>query len=200
MHNPIATIEMEDGAIMAVELFYKIAPNTVANFAELANSGFYDGTVFHRIINGFMIQGGGPDDTGIGGPGYSIRGEFSSNGFDNQLLHQPGVISMARTNDPNSAGCQFFIVVGDASHLDGQYAAFGKLVDDISLSIALDIAKVATPRTEISRGKTGSVTNKAGKRITFHQGNLDAPIDPVVIKQIRVDTFGEKFETEKIMK
>ena len=123
------TITMENGGVMKGELYEDIAPETVANFEKLAKSGFYDGLTFHRIIPGFMIQGGDPNGTGTGGPGWTIRGEFSANGFRNDLKHTEGVLSMARTMDPNSAGSQFFIMVADAPHLDGQYAAFGKITE-----------------------------------------------------------------------
>ena len=125
MANPIVTIEMENGDIIKAELYPDIAPNTVNNFISLVKKGFYDGVIFHRVIPGFMIQGGDPKGTGVGGPGYSIRGEFSSNGFKNDLKHSRGVLSMARTMAPNSAGSQFFIMHADAPHLDDQYAAFG---------------------------------------------------------------------------
>ncbi|MEG0272065.1 MAG: peptidylprolyl isomerase [Hydrogenoanaerobacterium sp.] len=131
MKNPIVTIEMENGATMKAELYPDIAPNTVKNFVTLAKRGFYDGLIFHRVIPGFMIQGGDPQGTGMGGPGYSIAGEFSGNGFNNELLHTKGVLSMARAQNPNSAGSQFFIMVDDAPFLDGQYAAFGKITDGI---------------------------------------------------------------------
>ena len=129
MKHPIVTITMEDGGIMKVELYPEIAPTTVNNFLDLVKKGFYDGIIFHRVIEGFMIQGGCPDGTGMGGPGYSIPGEFSSNGFKNDLKHTRGVLSMARSMNPNSAGSQFFIMVEDAPHLDGQYAAFGKVTE-----------------------------------------------------------------------
>lgn len=128
VENPVVTIEMENGAKIEIELYPDIAPNTVNNFVSLVRKGFYDGTIFHRVIPGFMVQGGDPTGTGTGGPGYSIRGEFASNGFANSLKHTRGVISMARTGMPNSAGSQFFIMVADSPHLDGQYAAFGKVV------------------------------------------------------------------------
>lgn len=131
MKNPIITIEMENGNKMKIELYPDVAPNTVRNFISLACSGFYNGTVFHRVIPGFMIQGGDPEGTGMGGPGYSIRGEFSSNGFKNELKHERGVVSMARAQRPNSAGSQFFIMVEDSPHLDGQYASFGRVVEGI---------------------------------------------------------------------
>lgn len=131
MQNPIVTIEMENGDVIKAELYPDVAPNTVNNFISLVKKGFYNGIIFHRVIPGFMIQGGDPNGVGIGGPGYSIKGEFRSNGFDNFLRHTKGVLSMARTNMPNSAGSQFFIMVADAPHLDGQYAAFGKVIEGI---------------------------------------------------------------------
>ena len=132
MNEPIVTIELENGQVMRGELYPEKAPNTVRNFVALANSGYYDGLTFHRVIPGFMIQGGCPDGTGMGGPGYAIRGEFSGNGFEkNDIKHTLGVLSMARSMDPDSAGSQFFIMVDDAPHLDGQYAAFGKVVEGI---------------------------------------------------------------------
>ena len=140
MANPIVTIEMESGAVMSGELYPEIAPNTVNNFIALANSGFYDGVVFRRVIPGFMIQGGDPDGNGTGGPGYEIKGEFSANGFKNDLKHTLGVLSMARTMIPDSAGSQFFIMVADAPHLDGQYAAFGKITENAQA--AVDISRV----------------------------------------------------------
>lgn len=127
----IAKIEMKNGEIMKAELYPEIAPKSVANFIELAEKGFYDGVIFHRIIPGFMIQGGDPTGTGTGGPGYTIEGEFSSNGFENNLTHERGVLSMARSMSPNSAGSQFFVMVADSKHLDGQYAAFGKIIEGI---------------------------------------------------------------------
>ena len=123
--NPVVTIEMENGGIIKAELYPEIAPNTVNNFISLIKKGFYDGVIFHRVIPGFMIQGGDPDGTGMGGPGYSIKGEFTGNGFKNELKHKRGVLSMARTMMPNSAGSQFFIMHADAKHLDNQYASFG---------------------------------------------------------------------------
>ena len=131
MSNPIVTIEMEDGGIMKAELYPEIAPNTVNNFISLVKKGFYDGVIFHRVIPGFMIQGGDPKGVGTGGPGYTIHGEFSGNGFKNDLKHDRGVLSMARTMAPNSAGSQFFIMHEDSPHLDGQYAAFGKVTEGI---------------------------------------------------------------------
>lgn len=164
MANPIVTIEMEDGKVMRGELYPEIAPNTVNNFIALANSGFYDGLVFHRVIPGFMIQGGDPDGNGTGGPGYEIKGEFSANGFQNDLKHTLGVLSMARTMIPDSAGSQFFLMVADAPHLDGQYAAFGKITENAQA--AIDISRV--------------------NRSMFN----DMPKKPQVIKSIRVDTLG----------
>ena len=157
--NPIVTIEMENGDVIKAELYPEIAPNTVNNFISLINKGFYDGVIFHRVIPGFMIQGGDPKGIGSGGPGYCIRGEFKANGFDNSLLHSRGVLSMARTMAPNSAGSQFFIMHEDAPHLDGDYAAFGHVVN--GMDVVDEIA--ATP------------TNYA-----------DKPLAPQVIKTIRV--------------
>ena len=127
--NPVVTIEMENGSVIKAELYPQIAPNTVNNFISLVKKGFYDGVIFHRVISGFMLQGGDPDGTGMGGPGYSIKGEFTQNGFQNDLKHEPGVLSMARTMMPNSAGSQFFIMHEAAPHLDGAYAAFGKVTE-----------------------------------------------------------------------
>ena len=142
MANPIVTIEMENGKKMKIELYPEVAPITVSNFVSLVKKGFYDGIIFHRVIKGFMIQGGDPNGRGDGGPGYSIKGEFNSNGFKNDLKHTRGVISMARTMDPNSAGSQFFIMHKDAPHLDGEYAAFGKVIEGIE--VVDEIAKVRT--------------------------------------------------------
>ena len=133
MANPIVTITMTDGSVMKAELYPEVAPNTVNNFISLVKKGFYDGLVFHRVIRGFMIQGGDPQGTGMGGPGYSIKGEFTYNGFSNDLKHTPGVLSMARAMDPNSAGSQFFIMHETSPHLDGQYAAFGKVTSGIEI-------------------------------------------------------------------
>jgi peptidyl-prolyl cis-trans isomerase B (cyclophilin B) len=154
------TIEMENGGVMSGELYDDIAPITVENFEKLAKEGFYDGLTFHRVIPGFMIQGGCPDGTGMGGPGYTIKGEFRSNGVENNLKHTEGVLSMARTMVPDSAGSQFFIMVADAPHLDGEYAAFGKIIE--GLDVAQDIVKVETDP-------------------------MDKPITPVVIKTITVE-------------
>ena len=139
--NPVVTITMEHGGVIKAELYPETAPNTVRNFIHLAQSGFYDGLIFHRVIPGFMIQGGCPDGTGTGGPGYSIRGEFSENGFQNPLKHDRGVLSMARTNMPNSAGSQFFIMVEQAPYLDGKYAAFGKVLEGMDVADAIVMAK-----------------------------------------------------------
>ena len=158
MANPIVTITMDNGDVMKAELYPEIAPNTVNNFISLVKKGFYDGLIFHRVINGFMIQGGCPDGTGMGGPGYSIKGEFTQNRFKNDLKHTAGVLSMARAMHPNSAGSQFFIMHKDAPHLDGAYAAFGKITE--GLDIVDQIANVPT---------------------NFQ----DCPTTPVVIKTIR---------------
>ena len=137
MSNPIVTIEMENGGVIRAELYPEVAPNTVRNFVSLVQKGFYDGTIFHRVIPGFMIQGGDPEGTGMGGPGYEIRGEFTANGFQNDLLHTRGVLSMARAMHPDSAGSQFFIMVEPAPHLDGQYAAFGKVIEGLDVADAI---------------------------------------------------------------
>ena len=146
MANPIITIQMKNGGIMKAELYPEIAPETVKNFVDLAAKGFYNGLIFHRVIPGFMIQGGDPQGTGMGGPGYTIKGEFSANGFKNDLKHTRGVLSMARAMDPNSAGSQFFIMHEDSPHLDGQYAAFGKLIEGIE--VVDEIASVRTDYNE----------------------------------------------------
>jgi len=143
MANPIITIQMKSGGIMKAELYPEIAPETVKNFVDLAAKGFYNGLIFHRVIPGFMIQGGDPQGTGMGGPGYTIKGEFSANGFKNDLKHTRGVLSMARAMDPNSAGSQFFIMHEDSPHLDGQYAAFGKLIEGIEV-----VDEIASVRTD----------------------------------------------------
>lgn len=168
MVKPIVTITMDDGGVITLELYPNIAPETVNNFVSLVNKGFYDGLSFHRIIPGFMIQGGDPLGNGTGGPGYSIKGEFKSNGFKNDLRHERGVISMARAMDPNSAGSQFFIMHADAPHLDGSYAAFGKVIDGMGV-----VDSIASVRTNMFN---------------------DAPVTPVVIKSITVDTKGEEFK------
>ena len=140
--NPVITFEMEAGGIIKVELYPEIAPNTVKNFISLVQKKYYDGLIFHRVIKGFMIQGGDPEGTGMGGPGYSIKGEFKLNGFDNDLRHSAGVISMARSQMPNSAGSQFFIMHKDSPHLDGSYAAFGKVVE--GMDVVNEIADTQT--------------------------------------------------------
>lgn len=150
--NPIATITMATGEKIVVELEPKTAPNTVANFIALANDGFYDGLIFHRVIEGFMIQGGDPEGTGMGGPGYSIAGEFTDNGFENNLKHTRGVISMARSGDPNSAGSQFFIMHEDESNLDNQYASFGKVIEGIEV-----VDRIATTEVNGEKPKTDEV-------------------------------------------
>ena len=169
--HPVATITMEDGGVIVLELVPETAPNTVANFVELANSGYYDGLIFHRVIAGFMIQGGDPTGTGMGGPGYSIKGEFSANGFENTLSHKRGVISMARSSMPDSAGSQFFIMHQDGNFLDGQYAAFGYVTSGMEV-----VDAIATTKT----------------------GANDRPVEQQKIGTIRVETFGESYTAEKI--
>ena len=171
MSNPIVTIEMENGGVIKAELYPEIAPNTVANFVTLVQSGFYDGLIFHRVIPGFMIQGGDPTGTGMGGPGYSIKGEFARNGFrQNNLRHSRGVLSMARSMMPNSAGSQFFIMHANAPHLDGDYAAFGKVTDGMDVVDA--IAQTPT-------------------------GAQDRPVQEQKIRTATVETFGESYAVEK---
>lgn len=164
--NPIVTIEMESGDMIKIELYPEKAPNTVNNFISLVNKGFYDGLIFHRVINGFMIQGGCPDGIGSGGPGYGIDGEFLINGFENDLKHSAGVISMARAQNPNSAGSQFFIMHKDSTHLDGQYAAFGKVTEGMDV-----VDAIAETKTNFS----------------------DKPLSDQVMKKVTVDTFGETY-------
>lgn len=149
-------IEMENGDIMRGELYPEIAPETVENFIKLVEDGFYDGLIFHRVIPGFMIQGGCPQGTGTGGPGYSIKGEFAANGFKNDLKHERGILSMARAMDPNSAGSQFFIMVANAPHLDGQYAAFGKITEGMEVADAI----VAQPRNMMDKPDKPQVMKK----------------------------------------
>ncbi|MCR4708168.1 MAG: peptidylprolyl isomerase [Clostridiales bacterium] len=163
--NPVFTIEMQDGGVIKGELYPEIAPESVGNFIALANSGFYDGLIFHRVIPGFMIQGGDPMGTGMGGPGYSIRGEFAANGVPNTLRHTRGILSMARSRMPDSAGSQFFIMVEDAPHLDGQYAAFGKVTEGMECADAI----VSVPRDRY----------------------MDRPYEDQKIKSIRVEAEGE---------
>ena len=172
--NPIATITLENGKSVTLELYPDKAPNTVNNFISLANSGFYDGLCFHRVIPGFMIQGGDPAGSGMGGPGYSIAGEFRMNGFAaNDLKHARGVISMARSMMPDSAGSQFFIMHENSSHLDGQYAAFGKVTDGMD-----------------------AIDEIAGVRTDHH----DKPVQPQIMKSIRVETFGVEYPEPKKVK
>ncbi len=173
MTLPIVTFELENGDIMKAELYPEIANNTVRNFISLINKGFYDGKIFHRVIKGFMIQGGCPDGTGMGGPGYSIKGEFDMNGFKNDLKHTEGVLSMARAMNPNSAGSQFFIMHRTSPHLDGQYAAFGKIIEGLDV-----VDKIANSKTD----------------------HMDRPKTEVRLKKVTVDTFGVNYEEpEKIM-
>ena len=170
--NPVVTFEMEDGGIMKAELYPELAPNTVNNFISLVSKGFYDGLIFHRVIPGFMIQGGDPMGNGMGGPDYSIRGEFKANGFDNPLLHTRGVLSMARSMMPNSAGSQFFVMHEDAPHLDGQYAAFGKVIEGIEV-----VDQICRVRTDYN----------------------DKPRIPQVMKKVTVDCLGMEYpEPEKV--
>lgn len=166
MANPIVTIEMESGDKIQIELYPDIAPNTVNNFISLVKKGYYDGLIFHRVINGFMIQGGCPDGTGMGDPGYSIKGEFSMNHFDNTLKHSAGVISMARSQMPNSGGSQFFLMHKDSPHLDGSYAGFGKVTEGMDI-----VNKIADTKTDYS----------------------DRPLDPQVMKTVTVELFGEDY-------
>lgn len=171
MTNPVVTITMTNGDVMKAELYPEIAPNTVNNFISLVQKGFYDGLIFHRVISGFMIQGGDPQGTGMGGPGYSIKGEFAMNGVRNDLKHTRGVLSMARSMRPNSAGSQFFIMHANAPHLDGQYAAFGKVVEGLDV-----VDKIASVRT----------------------GWQDKPVEEQKIQSMTVELFGETYpEPEK---
>ena len=165
--NPIVTFTMENGDTMKAELYPEVAPNTVNNFISLVKKGFYDGLIFHRIISGFMVQGGDPDGTGMGGPGYSIKGEFSYNGVDNNLKHSRGVLSMARAQHPDSAGSQFFIMHANAPHLDGQYAAFGKLIEGEDV-----LDSIASVDTDWN----------------------DRPRKPQVMKTVTVETFGVDYD------
>ncbi len=170
--NPIVTIEMENGGIIRAELYPDVAPNSVNNFISLVNKGFYNGIIFHRCISGFMIQGGCPQGTGMGGPGYSIRGEFTSNGFQNDLKHDRGVLSMARTMMPNSAGSQFFIMHENSPHLNGQYAAFGKVIEGMDVVVA-----IANSRTDLN----------------------DRPTEDQRMRSVTVETFGVDYpEPEKV--
>ena len=166
MANPIVTITMENGDVMKAELYPEIAPNTVNNFIDLVQKGFYDGLIFHRVIPGFMIQGGCPNGNGMGGPGYSIKGEFSQNGFANNLKHTPGVLSMARAMHPDSAGSQFFIMHKTSPHLDGAYAAFGKVTEGLEI-----VDKIPSTPTDFR----------------------DMPLEPQKIRTITVETFGKEY-------
>ena len=169
--NPIVTITMENGDVIKAELYPEIAPNTVNNFISLVKKGFYDGVIFHRVISGFMLQGGAPAGTGMGGPGYSIKGEFAQNGFNNSLKHEAGVLSMARAMHPDSAGSQFFIMHKAAPHLDGAYAAFGKITEGMDV-----VNKIAETDTDYS----------------------DRPLDEQKIQSMTVETFGVDYpEPEK---
>lgn len=170
--NPIVTIEMQNGDIIKIELYPEIAPNTVNNFISLVNNGFYSGLKFHRVIRGFMIQGGDPEGTGMGGPGYGIKGEFSYNNFENNLKHAAGVISMARSQRPNSAGSQFFIMHKDSPHLDGSYAAFGQVIEGMDV-----VNNIAETKTDYA----------------------DAPLETQIMKTVTVDTFSVTYpEPEKL--
>ena len=170
MSNPVVTIKMTDGGVIKAELYPEIAPNSVNNFISLINKGFYNGLIFHRVIPGFMIQGGCPNGNGMGGPGYCIPGEFSANGFKNDLHHARGVLSMARAQDPDSAGSQFFIMHDDAAYLDGQYAAFGKVIEGMDV-----VDKIANTKT----------------------GWSDKPLTPQVINKMTVDTQGVDYPQPK---
>ena len=171
--NPIVTITMENDKKIVIELEPKTAPNTVANFISLVEDGFYDGLIFHRIIPGFMIQGGDPDGTGMGGPDYAIKGEFTSNGFDNTLTHERGVISMARSQDPDSAGSQFFIMTEQATHLDGDYAAFGKVTEGMET---------------------------VDEIVAADRGNNDKPLEDQKMKTVEVDTKGFDYPEPVVQK
>ena len=170
--NPIVTFEMENGDIIKAELYPEVAPNTVNNFISLINDGFYDGLIFHRVIKGFMIQGGDPEGTGMGGPGYGIKGEFKSNGFENNLAHEASVLSMARSMMPDSAGSQFFIMHKNSPHLDGDYAGFGKVIEGMDI-----VDRIADTKTDMS----------------------DRPVDEQKIKKVIVDTFGKDYPEQEKM-
>lgn len=172
MKNPIITMTMKNGGVIKAELYPEVAPNTVRNFVDLINRGFYDGLIFHRVIPGFMIQGGCPEGSGMGGPGYSIKGEFTANGFENTLKHSKGVLSMARAMHPDSAGSQFFIMVADAPHLDGQYASFGKVIEGMEVA-----DKIVSQKTDMS----------------------DRPYEDQVIKSVTVDMQGEQIGEPEII-
>ena len=170
--NPVVTFQMKDGGVIKAELYPEIAPNTVNNFISLVKRGFYDGLIFHRVIPGFMIQGGDPQGTGMGGPGYSIKGEFIMNNFNNELLHKRGVLSMARSQSPNSAGSQFFIMVDDAPHLNAQYASFGQVIEGME---AVD------------------------KIVAAQRDYNDRPLENQIMEKVTVETFGVDYpEPEKV--
>ena len=170
--NPIVTITMEDGSVIKAELYPEIAPNPVNNFISLIKKGFYDGVIFHRVINGFMLQGGDPEGTGMGGPGYEIKGEFSSNGFKNDLKHTPGVLSMARTMIPDSGGSQFFIMHKTSPHLDGDYAGFGKVTEGMEV-----VNRIAETETDFQ----------------------DRPLTPQVMQTVTVECFGVEYPEPEVM-
>ena len=170
--NPVVTITMANGDVMKAELYPEIAPNTVNNFISLINHNFYDGVIFHRVIKGFMLQGGDPDGNGTGGPGYEIKGEFSNNGFKNDLKHTPGVLSMARTMIPDSAGSQFFIMHKDAPHLDGEYAAFGKIIEGMDV-----VNKIAEMPTD----------------------QMDRPLEDQIMETVTVEAFGVDYPEPETM-
>ncbi len=173
MANPIVTFEMEDGKVFKAELYPEVAPNTVNNFLSLVKKGFYDGVIFHRVIAGFMIQGGDPKGIGVGGPGYCIKGEFSANGVKNDLKHQRGVLSMARTQVPDSAGSQFFVMHADADYLDGQYAAFGKVIEGMDV-----IDAIASVRTDF---RDKPLKEQKMKKVTAETFGVEYP-EPVIIR------------------
>lgn len=173
MENPVVTIEMENGDVMKAELYPEVAPNTVRNFINLVQKGFYDGLIFHRVIPNFMIQGGCPEGVGVGGPGYAIKGEFADNGFANDLKHTRGVLSMARSRIPDSAGSQFFIMVADSPHLDGQYAAFGKVIEGMEA---------------------------ADKIVSAERNFQDRPFEDQVMRKVSVDTKGVTYEEPEKVK
>ena len=170
--NPVVKFEFENGDIIKAELYPEMAPNTVKNFISLINKNYYDDKIFHRVIKGFMIQGGCPNGNGMGGPGYSIKGEFNSNGFNNELKHTEGVLSMARSMSPDSAGSQFFIMHQKSPHLDGQYAAFGKVIEGMDA-----VNKIAATKTD----------------------RMDRPVSEVKLNKVTVDTFGEVYEEPEII-
>lgn len=170
--NPVVTINMENGDEIKAELYPQVAPNTVNNFISLIKKGFYNGLIFHRVIPGFMIQGGDPQGLGTGGPGYAIKGEFSANAFKNELKHKRGVLSMARSAQADSAGSQFFIMTSDASHLDGQYASFGKVISGMDL---------------------------VDKIVGVQRDRNDKPLEAQIMEKVTVDTFGEEYPEPKIL-